>query len=247
MSIRGILQVTALVCIAAAVKGQDSEPVQPRVVDPGNSSKPPSDAIVLFNGTDLQAWTTRDGAPAGCQATDVEMVCRSGDGDVMTSQTFGDAQIHVEFKVPHMPNETGQARGNSGVYVHGAWEVQILDSFENPTYPDGMLGAVYSFSAPLVNAARPPEQWQSYDIVVRMPLCDADGALTKPGSMTVSLNGILVQENVRLDRLGPGHIDKTLCTPGPLLFQDHSGFSGPMTVMRFRNVWIRRLGNEAAT
>src|SRR6478735_974693 len=123
MSIRGIVQVTALVCIAAAVKGQDSEPVQPRVVDPGNSSKPPSDAIVLFDGTDLQAWITRDGAPARCQATDVEMVCKSGDGDVVTSQTFGDAQIHVEFKVPHMPNETGQARGNSGVYVHGAWEV----------------------------------------------------------------------------------------------------------------------------
>lgn len=245
MRIRAILPFTVLMCVAIAVRGQDAEPLQPRVVDPGTSSKPPSDAIVLWNGTDLQGWTTRDGAPAQCQAIDGEMVCRSGDGDVMTSQTFGDAQIHVEFNVPPMPNETGQARGNSGLFVHGAWEVQILDSFENPTYPDGMLGAVYGFAAPLVNAARPPEQWQSYDIIVRMPRCDAEGSLAKPGSMTVFLNGILVQKNVRLDRLGPGHIDKAMCTEGPLLFQDHSGFSGPMTVMRFRNVWVRRLGAEA--
>ena len=245
MRFRAILLFAVLACLAAVVRGQEPEPVQPRTVDPGNYSKAPSDAAVLLNGTDLQGWTTRDGEPTRCQAIDGEMVCRSGDGDVMTSERFGDAQIHVEFKIPHMPNETGQARGNSGVYVHGAWEVQILDSFENPTYPDGMLGAIYGFAKPLVNAARPPEQWQSYDITIRMPRCDTEGSLRKPGRMTVFLNGVLVQENVRLDRLGPGHIDKTICSEGPLLFQDHSGFSGPMTEMRFRNVWVRRLRNEA--
>ena len=239
-----VVRLAALICIGAALYGQEPEPVQPRVVDPGSSSKAPSDAIVLFDGANLDGWTTRDGAPTSCQARDGEMVCRSGDGDVMTRQTFGDAQIHLEFRVPYMPEESGQLRGNSGVYVHGAWEVQILDSFENATYPDGMLGAIYGFSAPLVNAARPPEEWQSYDITLRMPTCMEDGAVKEPGRMTVFLNGVLIQQNVQLDRLGPGHIDKTLCSAGPLLFQDHSGFSGPMTEMRFRNIWIRRLGTE---
>jgi hypothetical protein len=245
MSTKSILKLTALLCVII-IRAQDVLP-QPRVVDPGGPDKPPSDAIVLFNGRDMESWTTRHGAPATCQAVDSEMICRSGDGDTMTKQTFGDAQIHLEFKVPYMPNQTGQLRGNSGVYVHGAWEVQILDSFENPTYPDGMLGSIYSFSSPLVNAARPPEQWQTYDIVVRMPVCDAEGALVQPGRMTVSLNSILVQDDTKLDRLGPGHIDKALCEPGPLLLQDHSGFEGPMTIMRFRNVWVRPLKIEATS
>jgi hypothetical protein len=240
MSTQSLLKLTALLC-AVIIHAQDDVLPQPPVIDPGGPDKPPSDAIVLFNGRDMEGWVTRHGAPSMCRAMDAEMICRSGDGDIMTTQNFGDAQIHLEFKVPHMPNQTGQLRGNSGVYVHGAWEVQILDSFENSTYPDGMLGSIYSFSPPLVNAARPPEQWQSYDITVRMPRCDAEGALVEPGRMTVSLNGILVQDNTKLDRLGPGHIDKTLCQPGPLLLQDHSGFEGPMTIMRFRNLWVRRL------
>lgn len=244
MSLGAILQLAVILFITATVRAQNPEPLQPPVVDPGHSNRPPSDAVVLFNGADLDNWTTRDGAPTNCRVEEAEMVCRSGDGDIMTRDTFGDAQIHVEFKVPLMPNETGQWRANSGVYVLGAWEVQILDSYENPTYPEGMLGAVYGFSAPLVNAARPPEQWQSYDIVVRMPRCDENGSLKKPGSMTVFLNGVLVQKNVRLDRLGPGHIDKTICAEGPLLFQDHSGFGGPMTEMRFRNIWIRSFKKE---
>ena len=115
MSIRGILAFAALICIAAAVRGQDSEPVQPPVVDPGDASKPPSDAVVLLK--EMGEWTARDGAPSRCQMAEGEMVCRSGDGDAMTRQTFGDAQIHVEFKVPFMPAETGQMRGNSGVYT----------------------------------------------------------------------------------------------------------------------------------
>lgn len=244
MSAQTILKLTGLL-FAIIIPAQDLP--QPRVVDPGSTDKPPSDAIILFNGTDMEGWITRDGAPAKCQAIDREMICRSGDGDTMTARTFGDAQIHLEFKIPHMPNQTDQLRGNSGVYVNGAWEVQILDSFENPTYPDGMLGSIYSFGPPLVNAARPPEQWQSYDITVRMPLCDAQGALVKPGRMTVHLNGVLVQDNTTLDRLGPGHIGKTLCEPGPLLLQDHSGFEGPMTIMRFRNVWARHLNVQAGS
>jgi hypothetical protein len=233
-----MLALVALVLTFIA-NSQDSAPRQPPVVDPGGADKPPSDAIVLFNGTDLQQWITRDGNPTRCQVIAGEMVCQTGDGDAMTSRRFRDAQIHLEFKVPYMPSERDQLRGNSGVYVHGAWEVQILDSFENPTYPDGMLGSIYSFRPPLVNAARPPEQWQSYDVMVRMPVCDAEGALIKPARMTVLLNGILVQDNTELDRLGPGHIDKGLCDPGPLLFQDHGG--NEITTMKFRNVWAREL------
>jgi hypothetical protein len=231
-----------LIALLSAVIACAQENVsQPRVVDPGGPDKPPSDAIILFSGTEMDRWTRRDGTPSGCRAMDGEMVCRSGDGDVMTRQTFGDAQIHIEFNIPHMPSHTDQARGNSGVYVNGAWEVQILDSFENSTYPDGMLGSIYSFSPPLVNAARPPEQWQSYDILVRMPVCNDDGTLARAGSMTVFLNRVLVQDKIPLDRLGPGSIGKTLCEPGPLLLQDHSGFGGPMTIMRFRNIWVRPL------
>jgi len=218
---------------------QDSPPPQPHVVDPGGADKPPSDAVVLFNGVDLQQWVTREGTPTRCRVISAEMVCQTGDGDAMTIQRFRDAQIHVEFNVPYMPNQTDQLRGNSGVYVHGAWEVQILDSFENPTYPDGMLGSIYGFRPPLVNAARRPEEWQSYDITVRMPVCDLEGTLLKPARMTVLLNGVLIQDNTELDRLGPGHIDKALCDAGPLLFQDHGG--SETTTMKFRNVWIREI------
>ena len=233
-----VLAVVALVSTFIA-QSQDPALPQPRVVDPGGTDKPPSDAVVLFDGTNLQHWITRDGRPSGCQVIDREMVCRSGDGDAMTVQKFRDAQIHLEFKVPHMPNQKDQFRGNSGVYVNGSWEVQILDSYENPTYPDGMLGAIYGFRPPLVNAARPPEQWQSYDITVRMPICDEEGTVVKPARMTVHLNGVLVQDNTELDRLGPGHTGKGLCDAGPLLFQDHGG--PEVTTMKFRNVWIREL------
>jgi hypothetical protein len=229
----------AVLLLTVIVYSQDSPPRQPPVVAPGGPDKPPSDAIILFNGADMQGWITRDGAPTRCRAIAGEMVCQTGDGDALTTQTFSDAQIHLEFKVPYMPNQKDQLRGNSGVYVHGAWEVQILDSFENPTYPDGMLGSIYSFRPPLVNAARPPEEWQSYDITVRMPVCSPEGTVLKPARMTVFLNGVLVQDNTELDRLGPGHIDKAVCAPGPLLLQDHGG--SDVTIMKFRNIWVRGL------
>lgn len=236
------LSIAKLAALLLVIVGysQNSPPLrQPRVVDPGAPDRPPSDALILFNGADLRHWITRDGAPTRCQTISGEMVCGTGDGDAMTMQRFGDAQIHLEFKVPYMPGQNDQLRGNSGVYVHGAWEVQILDSFENPTYPDGMLGSIYNFRPPLVNAARPPEEWQSYDITLRMPVCDTEGALVKPARMTVFLNGVLIQDNTRLDRLGPGHIDKGLCEPGPLLLQDHGG--ADITLMKFRNIWVRDL------
>jgi hypothetical protein len=141
-----------------------------------------------------------------------------------------------------MPNQKGQLRGNSGVYLHACYEVQILDSYQNPTYADGSLGAVYGFSAPMVNAARPPELWQSYDILFRAPRCDAGGSVTQPGLVTVLLNGVLIQDRVSIAKKGGGCRLENICQAGPLLLQDHSGFKdAPDTLMKFRNLWIRKL------
>ena len=129
-----------------------------RVVDPGSSSKAPSDAIVLFDGSNLDAWTNKTGGPAGCKAINRELHCSSGGGDIYTKVKFRDAQLHVEFAPPLMADQKSQMRGNSGVYIHARYEIQILDSFNNPTYATGMAAALYGQAPPLVNAARPPEK-----------------------------------------------------------------------------------------
>jgi hypothetical protein len=215
--------------------------LQPRVVDPGGLDRPPSDAVVLYDGKDLSQWTAWNGQPAKCESMDGAMRCRTGAGDILSKLTFRAAQIHLEYAVPHMPEQTGQLRGNSGVYVQNCYEVQILDSFQNPTYPDGSNGAIYGISAPLVNASRPPEQWQTYDIFFHPPQCNAGGSVSAPGSMTVILNGVLIQDRVELAKPGPGCTLPSLCDAGPLRLQDHSGFPGaPDTTLRFRNIWFRR-------
>jgi hypothetical protein len=215
---------------------------QPAVVTPGAAGRAPSDAVVLFDGKTLDGWRTQDGGPAKCDAIGGEMVCKTGSGDLYSVETFRDAQIHLEFSVPYMPNQKGQLRGNSGVYLHACHEVQILDSFENPTYADGSLGAVYGVSAPMVNAARKPEEWQSYDMIFRAPRCDAGGAVAEPGRVTILLNGVLVQDHVAITKKGGGCRLDNICGPGPLRLQDHSGFKdAPHTVMKFRNIWIRKL------
>jgi hypothetical protein len=170
------------------------------------------------------------------------MHCRTGAGDIFSREKFSSAQIHLEFAVPHMPEQTGQLRGNSGVYIHSCYEIQVLDSYQNPTYPEGSCGAIYGFSAPMVNASRPPEQWQTYDIIFHAPRCDALGSVSQAGSITLLHNGVLVQDRVPIARPGPGCTQSNICEPGPLRLQDHSGFPGaPDTTMKFRNIWIRRL------
>jgi hypothetical protein len=236
------LPAAAMLLATPALRAQGDPGPQPPVVDPGGPGKAPSDATVLFDGRDLSGWTTQDGSPARCSAANGEMVCRTGSGDVYSKETFSSAQIHLEFNVPHMPGQKGQLRGNSGVYLQACYEVQILDSFENPTYANGALGAVYGFSAPKVNAARRPGEWQTYDILFHPPKCGPDGKIREPGNVTVLLNGVLVQENVKLDKAGGGCTHRNLCQPGPLRLQDHSGFEGaPDTTMRFRNIWIRKV------
>jgi hypothetical protein len=225
----------------------ENAPPPPLVTPATSTADPPSDAVVLFDGTDLSKWTLRDGTPARCKVENREMVCRTGDQSIVSKDTYGSAQLHIEYNVPQMeairdgkPN--GQVKGNSGVFLHGRYEIQVLDSYKNlnKTYPDGSNGSLYRVAAPMVNVSRAPGEWQSYDIILHAPQC-RDGKLTSPGEITLFHNGVLVQ-----DRVVP-RVRNDLCEPGmtelrgPLMLQDHIPNGGPMTVMRFRNIWFRTI------
>jgi hypothetical protein len=232
-----------LLALAGCATAQEhNDGPQPRVVDPGTAVQAPSDAVVLFNGTDLSHWTVKNGGPARCQVQDGAMACKTGSGDVYSKEKFRSAQLHIEFAIPNMPAQHSQLRGNSGVFLQGLYEIQVLDSYQNPTYANGSCGALYGQYAPSVNACRPPEQWQTYDIVFHSPRCDAGGKVTQKGTLTLLHNGVLVQDHVEIQHPTPGNSNANVCEPGPLQLQDHSGFPGaPVTVMRFRNIWLRPL------
>ncbi len=231
---------------AASAFAQRSEGPQPPVVDPGGPQKPPSDAVVLFNGRDNAGWTRLDGTPSHCTVADGVMTCRTGDLDTATTVKFSDAQIHLEFLLQPGPDEKGWARGNSGVIILNRYEVQILDSYKS-TEGGGESCAGYSNYGPLVNACRPPGEWQSYDIVFHAPSCSTDGGTETPGSLTVLHNGVLVQDHVPVR-------GRNCVAEGPLVLQDHSRYVGrkiqiargvegpaPDTTTRSRNIWLRRL------
>jgi hypothetical protein len=216
----------------------------PAVVDPGISStqdsagRPPSDAVVLFDGKDLSKWAHKDGSPAKWKVEGGYLETVPKTGYIYTREAFGDCQLHVEFAEPVPPKGESQGRGNSGVFLMGLYEIQVLDSYENRTYADGQAAAVYGQYPPLVNASRPPGQWQSYDIVFHAPRLDKTGKLLRPARVTVLHNGVLVQDNVELS--GPtAHGARPPYSPQPeklpLALQDHSN------PIRFRNIWIREL------
>lgn len=219
----------------AAFQPQSAAPLPP-VVDPGAPGKAPADAIVLIGGADLSAWQNADGkAPAGWIYKDGVATVNST-GSIMTRESFGDVQLHVEFATPEKVEGHGQERGNSGVYLMGRYEVQVLDSFNNETYPDGQCGAVYKQHPPLVNACRGPGQWQTYDIVFHAPRFDATGKKTTPGDVTVLHNGVLIQDHAEFSGVTGGNLTPESADPGPIMLQDHGN------PMRFRNVWVRKLG-----
>ncbi len=216
---------------------------QPPVVDPGPVRPPvppPSDAVVLFNGHDLSQWRSEKGGPAAWTVRNGYFEVAPGTGMLVSAQAFGDCQLHVEFAEPTPPTGESQERGNSGVYLMGLYEVQVLDSYHNKTYPDGAAAALYGQYPPLVNASRPPGEWQTYDIVFHGPRFDAAGTLTRPARMTVFHNGVLVQDDVVLT--GPtankarppykAHAEKL-----PLQLQDHGN------KVRYRDIWIRPLSD----
>jgi hypothetical protein len=196
------------------------------------STPPPEGAIVLFNGKSMEGWVKRDGkGKPEWKLLDNDVGEVKG-GDIITEQKFDGAfKLHVEFRVPYMPKATGQARGNSGVYVQGRYEVQVLDSYGLES-KNNDCGAIYEVAAPLVNACKAPTVWQSYDIEFHAPKCE-DGKKVEPARMTVYHNGIKIHDDVKIPvdntRAGMGGDP---CTPGPILLQDHGN------PVQYRNVWL---------
>lgn len=211
---------------------------EPALVTPGAGTAPPSDAIVLFDGTDLSAWRRAERGDAGWSVADGAMTVVPKSGDIQTRQAFGDVQLHIEWRTPVVIEGESQGRGNSGVFLQGLYEVQVLDSFANSTYSNGQAASVYKQHIPLVNASRGPGEWQAYDIVFTAPGFGDHGELESPAFVTVFHNGVLVQNHVELK--GPtvyrgqpeytAHAEKL-----PLKLQDHGN---PVS---YRNIWIREL------
>lgn len=204
----------------------------PKVVDPGPVGGPPSDAVVLFDGKDMshfdhaEKWIVKDG------------YVTSGGNDIMGKDCFGDCQLHLEWAEPEKVEGSGQGRGNSGLFMMGFYELQILDSYKNDTYVDGQCGAIYKQAPPMVNACRKPGQWQTYDVIWEAPKFDASGKLVKPAYITALQNGVLVQNHFQL--LGKSYWDqKPHYEPHaeklPISLQYHGN------PVRFRNIWVREI------
>jgi hypothetical protein len=228
-----------LCCFYLAAQPLDD---QPKEVTPGaRPGDPPSDAIILFDGKSTSEWVYGDGRPAQWPVIDGALTCKSGTGNIYTKKHFGNAQIHVEFATPYMPEAKGQARGNSGVYLQGRYEIQILDSFHNPTYANGSAGSLYGQYAPQVNVTRPPKEWQTYDIIFHAPRCGAGKQIETPGTVTVLHNGVLVQDHVTIRGRTTSSDDTDVCVDGPLMLQDHFHPDVKETFMKFRNIWIRQI------
>ena len=214
-------------------------PVPAKVTPGATPGAPPSDAIILFDGKNVDAWkTTRGDGPAQWKIVNGEMVVAPGTGDIQTKEKFGDVQLHIEWTDPKLPpDKVNQDRGNSGVFFQDIYEVQVLDNFENPTYVNGMVGSIYKQFPPLVNATQPAETWNTYDIVFTAPRFNADGSLASAARLTVFLNGVLVQNNAVL-KGGTTYIGApNYVAHGdmPLRLQDHGH------LVRFRNIWLRKL------
>lgn len=219
----------------------DKNRPNPPVVTPGRyDHELPSDAIVLFDGTDLSKWKSdKKGGRAKWKVKDGYMEVVPKTGAIRTRRGFGSCQLHIEWRTPDVVKKNGQGRGNSGVFFMGKYELQILDSYKNKTYADGQAGALYGQKPPLVNASRGPGKWQTYDVIFHAPEFDGDNLL-KPATITVLHNGVLIQDNweikgttfsKRTPEYEP-HAEKV-----PLMLQDHGN------PMRFRNIWIRTLKN----
>lgn len=210
------------------------EPV-PEVVAPGDGQKPPSDAIVLFDGKDLSQWKGRDGAPKWEIKNGIVTVV-GGTGDIVTKQEFGDIQLHIEWRTPKKLESEGQGRGNSGIFFQDKYELQVLDSYENTTYVNGMAGSIYKQTPPLVNATKGPGEWQTYDVIYRAPKFSGD-ELVSPARITVLLNGVLIHDNTEIQGTTE-YIGSPKIIPhgkGPLKLQDHGN---PVS---YRNIWVREL------
>jgi len=212
---------------------------EPKIVSPGKTAADaPADAIVLFNGKDLAEWQTEDGKPAKWKVEDNAVTVAKGTGVIKTKKAFGDCQLHVEWRTPAEVKGEGQGRGNSGIFLMGLYELQVLDSYNNRTYSNGQAGSIYKQTAPLANASRKPGEWQTYDIIFTAPRFNKDSSVKSQGRITVLHNGVLVQNNTAIwgatQYIGIAtntwHKEKE-----PIVLQDHGD------AVSFRNIWIREL------
>ncbi|MBS0197452.1 MAG: DUF1080 domain-containing protein [Planctomycetes bacterium] len=235
-----MLRFITAVCALAGIAAVFHEPPKPAVVTPGAAGEPPSDAIVLSGPGSTEQWHTMNGEASKWKRLEesgrVGFEVVPGAGNIFSTTTFGDAQIHVEFATPSPAKGQGQDRGNSGVYIYGRYEVQILDSYESDTYTDGQCGAIYKKHPPLVNACRKPGEWQTYDIVFRAPRFDDAGKKTADANLTVFHNGVLIHDHAPVD--GPtGSAPSKEEKPGKagLMLQDHDH------AVKFGRIWVRLL------
>lgn len=226
-----LIAIALLLSLLAAVSVFAAE-TPPVVAAP--AGKRPADAVVLFGGTDASAWHNGDRWKIVDGA--LEVVPRTG--DITTKQGFGSVQLHVEWATPAEVSGSGQGRGNSGVFLMNRYEVQVLDSYENETYPDGQAGAIYKESPPLVNASRPPGEWQTYDIIFHAPKFNDDGSVAKKATITVFHNGVLIQDHWEIQGTTFHNQEHRYEKHGdrePIRLQDHGN------PVRFRNIWVREL------
>lgn len=211
---------------------------EPRLVTPGEGTKPPSDAIVLFDGKNLDHFISlKDSSAAKWDVADGAMTVKPETGNIATKQSFGDCQLHIEFREPSVVKGEGQGRGNSGIFLQSRYELQVLDCYNNKTYSNGQTGSIYKQSIPLVNVCRKPGEWQSYDILYTAPRFNADGMLVAPAHVTVLQNGVLIQYNTEIkgttEYIG---LPKNIAHgKAPIQLQDHGN------LVSYRNIWIREL------
>ena len=255
-----LLSLIWLLCVAGVVAAQQQQQMKPEeteiwtpvpaVVTPGaTDAEPPSDAIVLFDGKNLDQWVNaQTGTPAEWVVRDGILTVKKapGIGNIQTKRTFKNFQLHVEWRIPENITGSGQARGNSGIFLASTgpnddgYELQVLDNYNNPTYVNGQAGAIYKENPPLVNANRKPGQWQTYNIVWTAPTFNDDGSLKTPAYVTVFFNGVLVQNHFQLigQSLFIGKPFYKKYDRAPIKLQAHGDKSEPIS---FRNIWVREL------
>ncbi|MGK7394332.1 MAG: 3-keto-disaccharide hydrolase [Candidatus Cyclobacteriaceae bacterium M3_2C_046] len=233
-----------LVSLTGIARAQEFKPEQteiwepePKKIQPGDLKAPPSDAIVLFDGNNLEQWESVNGGEAKWKVEDGAMTVVAKTGPVQTKQSFGDAQIHIEWRAPSEVKGEGQGRGNSGIFLQKRYELQVLDSYNNRTYSNGQAGSIYKQTMPLVNATKAPGEWQTYDIIYTAPVFKEDGSVKYPARITVLHNGIVIQNNTEIkgntEYIGlPSYKEHG---DAPLMLQDHGN---PVS---YRNIWIRPL------
>lgn len=217
------------------------EPVPP-VVNPGKSlTDPPSDAVVLFNGENLDQWISSQDSTAAkwILNDDGSMTVKDKAGDIQTKKNFGNVQLHIEWKSPAEIQGEGQHRGNSGIFLQGLYEVQVLDNNNNDTYVNGQVGSIYKQHVPLAMASVPTGEWNVYDIIYHQPVFNAEGKKIRSGTITVLHNGVLIQDHVEIKGTTPyiGWPKNEAHGPGPIRLQDH----GDNSRVSYRNIWVREL------